>query len=125
MTKQLLWVAFGGAIGSVLRYLVQKAVMLKYAPVFPWGTFIVNILGCFVIGLLWGWSLKSANFTDNLKLFLMTGLCGGFTTFSAFSLESISLLRDGKFSLFLAYSLGSLLLGLIVTFAAVKMFRVL
>lgn len=123
MTTQLIWVALGGALGTVARYLIQKAVILKYSPVFPWGTFIVNITGCFVIGLLWALSMKAGHFSDNLKLFLMTGLCGGFTTFSAFSMESISLLREGKFSLFLAYSLGSLLLGFSATFIAVKMFR--
>lgn len=123
MLRQLIWVALGGALGSVARFAVQKALALKYTTAFPWGTFAVNIIGCFIIGAMWALSVKSAAFSDNLKLFLMTGLCGGFTTFSAFSIESINLLREGKFSLFLAYTSGSFLLGLAATFAAIKLFR--
>ncbi len=120
--KQVLWVALGGAIGSVLRYICQRLITSGSSD-FPWGTFTVNIVGCFLIGLLWSASLKNNNFPEYMKLFLMTGICGGFTTFSAFSAESVSLLRDGKFSLFLTYSLGSMCLGFLATFAAFRLIR--
>ncbi|MFV0604697.1 MAG: fluoride efflux transporter CrcB [Niabella sp.] len=118
MMKYIMWVALGGALGSTARFLISKWIA---SPLFPWGTFIVNITGCFLIGLLWAMSLKNQIIPDYIKLFLMTGLCGGFTTFSTFSIESISLLRDGKISLFLAYSLGSLLVGFLATFLAIKL----
>ena len=118
MIKSFLWVAGGGAIGSVLRFAVSKWL---YSPAFPWGTFIVNIVGCFFIGILWAVSLKSSSMSDHIKLFLMTGICGGFTTFSTFSIENVTLLREGKISLFLAYSLGSLVLGFLATFLAIKL----
>lgn len=116
--KDLLWVAVGGAVGSVGRFLITRWMP---SSAFPWGTFVVNITGCFIIGALWAVSLKNSMISGPVKLFLMTGLCGGFTTFSAFSIESISLLRDGKFFLFLIYSLGSLALGLIATYTAIKL----
>ena len=116
--NHLLWVAAGGALGSVGRFLISKWLE---STVFPFGTFIVNITGCFIIGILWAVSLKNSLIPDHIKLFLMTGVCGGFTTFSAFSLESISLLREGKFFLFLVYSLGSLAYGFIATFIGIKL----
>ncbi len=123
MLKQLLWVALGGGLGTAARYAIQKSILLKWNPGFPWGTFIVNISGCFLIGILWALSLKSNLFSDSMKLFLMTGVCGGYTTFSAFSLENISLLKEGKFSLFLIYSFGSLLLGFLATYSAFRIIR--
>ena len=123
MVKQLLWVAFGGAIGSAARFLVQRLLTLHNLSSFPWGTFSVNVTGCFLIGVLWALSLKNNVMNESIRLFLMTGICGGFTTFSAFSLESIILLRDQKLSLFLIYSFGSLLLGFLATYSAFRMFR--
>lgn len=118
MMKHLLWIALGGALGSVARFAVSKWLV---SPAFPWGTFVVNITGCFLIGILWAGSMRNPSIPDHIKLFLMTGICGGFTTFSTFSIESITLLRDGKISLFLAYSLGSLLLGFLATFFAIRL----
>jgi CrcB protein len=120
MVQYIFWVAFGGALGSVARFLISK--WLAWS-VFPWGTFAVNITGCFLIGILWAWSMKNPSIPESVKLFLMTGICGGFTTFSTFSMESISLLREGKIFLFLAYSLGSLMLGFLATFLAIKLLR--
>lgn len=118
MIKYIFWVALGGALGSVARFIISKWMT---SVVFPWGTFVVNITGCFLIGLLWAMSMKNTSVPDHIKLFLMTGICGGFTTFSTFSIESITLLREGKISLFLAYSLGSVVLGFLATFAAIKL----
>lgn len=119
----LLLIALGGAIGSVARYGCQKWVAAIYPQAFPLGTFIVNIAGCLLIGIFWGISLRSIAATEEWKLFLMTGLCGGFTTFSAFTLESISLLKEQRTGLFLLYVAGSVLLGLLATFAGMKIIR--
>lgn len=121
--KQFLWVALGGGIGSVLRFMVSRFMYTSVQGSFPWGTFTVNILGSFVIGLLWALSVKNANFSDTVKLFLVTGICGGFTTFSTFSMESVALIRDQKIFLFVAYALGSMVLGFLATFAAYKLIR--
>lgn len=124
MLKPILLVALGGAIGSVARYLCQKWFSLHYASSFPWGTFIVNASGCFLIGLFWGISFKSFAANENWKLFLMTGLCGGFTTFSAFTLEGIGLLKEQKTALFFSYILFSVVIGLAATYAGMKISRI-
>ena len=93
MAKILLVLA-GGGIGSLLRYGVS-GVFAKAGSDFPLGTLLVNLTGSFLIGLLWGISEKAV-FHPNLRIFLFTGLLGGFTTFSAYNLETFSLLRESK-----------------------------
>jgi CrcB protein len=84
----LLLVALGGAIGAALRHLVNQATLRLFGPGFPWGTFAVNIVGCFVMGLFIGiLSRTTAGISNELRLFVATGILGGFTTFSAFSLD--------------------------------------
>ena len=119
----LLLIALGGAIGSVARYGCQKWITTIFPQAFPLGTFIVNITGCLLIGIFWGLSFRSFAATEGWKLFLMTGLCGGFTTFSAFTLESIGLLKEQRPGLFILYVAGSVLLGLLATFAGMKIIR--
>ena len=123
MIKNILLVGLGGAIGSVARYLSQKWFTGHYPGSFPWGTFTVNITGCFLIGLFWGLTFKSFASNEHWKLFLMTGICGGFTTFSAYSLEGMGLLREQKLGLFFFYIAGSVLLGLLATYAGMKISR--
>ena len=106
-----LLVGAGGAIGSMLRYGVALAPANK---VFPYPTFIVNIIGSFIIGTLLGLLLKSSITNDGWK-FLATGVCGGFTTFSAFSLEGFELLQQQRYSVFLLYFLLSIIIGLAAT----------
>lgn len=113
---QLVLIAAGGAIGSVLRYALQKALNAF----FPTGTFVVNVLGCFLIGLLWAMANKGMD--EGKRLLLMTGFCGGFTTFSAFSLESITMLTSGRWPAFFFYTTGSVLCGLLATFIGFKIF---
>lgn len=120
MMKQLLLVGLGGGLGSMARYLCQRWIQVPWLAGFPWGTFTVNITGCFLIGIFWGLSLKDLAGQDNWKLFLMTGLCGGFTTFSAFTLEGIHLLRDQKTFLFLLYAAGSVVAGLVATWVGMR-----
>ena len=106
-----LWVGLGGFIGSVARYAVSVGVAAAPADRFPWATFAVNLLGCLLIGLLVGASAK-ASVSDPVRLFFVTGILGGFTTFSAFGLESLTLLRRGDTGLALVYILGSVLVGI-------------
>lgn len=98
-------------LGSVARYLAQLAALRLGASAFPAGTLAVNVLGSFVIGLVYGWTEKAGS-APAWRLFLATGFCGGFTTFSAFSLESISLLKSGNLSYTFLYICGSVLGGL-------------
>jgi fluoride exporter len=123
MIKNILLVGTGGAIGSIARYLCQKWFSTLYPGSFPWGTFTVNVTGCFLIGLFWGLTFKSFISNEHWKLFLMTGICGGFTTFSAFTLEGTGLLREHKLFLFFSYTAGSVLLGLLATYAGMKISR--
>jgi fluoride exporter len=109
MFKNFLLVGLGGAIGSMLRYAISLLVTVKQ---FPYGTFIVNIAGSFIIGAVLALSLKNELFSNNWKLFLATGICGGFTTFSAFAAENMALLQNGKYGIALMYILASLLLGI-------------
>jgi fluoride exporter len=123
MIKNILLVGLGGGVGSIARYLCQRWVSSLYPHSFPWGTFAVNIVGCLLIGILWGISFKSFDSNENFKLLLMVGLCGGFTTFSAFTIEGIGLLRENKMGLFFLYIAGSVIVGLLATFIGMKMAR--
>ena len=113
--KQIILVGLGGATGSILRYLLQRILTGLFPHVFPVGTFIVNITGCFLIGLFYGWSERYPGLTPEIRLLLMTGLCGGFTTFSAFTLEGMNLLSEQRFTIFFLYFALSVLLGLAAT----------
>jgi len=118
MIKYILIVGLGGGVGSTFRYLVSLA-MGKNSSGFPYSTLIVNVLGCLIIGILVGISEKHQYFLQNFKLLLITGFCGGFTTFSTFTLENIKLLESGKFLLMTLYASLSILLGLIFTFIGI------
>ena len=123
MITNFLLVALGGGLGSMARYGCQRFFIVQYPGHFPWGTMLVNIAGCFLIGIFWGLHFRSFNSNESWKLFLMTGLCGGFTTFSAFTLEAIGLLREDRAGLFFIYVGGSVLAGLIATWAAIRLMR--
>ena len=117
----ILWVGIGGALGSIARYLGQKYLTQLYPLAFPIGTFIVNVVGCFLIGLFFGLAGKHEFATPTFRLLLMTGFCGGFTTFSAFTLEGMQLLNEQRFLIFTLYFVLSVLLGLIATFAGFRL----
>ncbi len=109
MFKNFLLVGLGGALGSMLRYVFYLAITVKQ---FPLATFAVNIIGSFIIGAVLALSLKDDLFLNNWKLFLATGICGGFTTFSAFSMENITLLQNEKYFIALVYIVSSIMLGI-------------
>jgi fluoride exporter len=113
---QMVVVAAGGALGSVLRFGVQKMFNLD----FPYGTFAVNIIGCFLAGCFFALFNKGIN--SSLFLFLMTGFCGGFTTFSAFSTESVQMILADRWIHFSLYIIASLTIGLLATFLGFKIF---
>lgn len=123
MIKNILLVGLGGGLGSMARYLCQRWFAFHYPHHFPWGTFTVNITGCLLIGIFWGMTFKSFTGNEHWKLFLMTGICGGFTTFSAFTLEGIGLLKEQRFGLFFSYVTVSVILGVLATYAGMKLIR--
>jgi len=115
--KSALLVALGGALGSVLRWLVGGWVHAALpTSTFPWGTFTVNALGSFAIGAMLGLALERALVSPAARLLLVTGVLGGFTTFSAFSYETLQLARDGQWPAAIGYSLGSVAVGFVAAF---------
>jgi len=117
-------VAIGGAIGAAGRYQLGRAIaqFTSLNNAFPWATLAVNVIGCVAMGLLAGWLAKSDGNTESLRLLLGVGLLGGFTTFSAFSLEMMQLIQRGSAGLAISYAgisvlagLAALYLGLVIT----------
>ena len=113
MSNALITIFLGGGIGSVMRFGVQAVMNGRIPPLFfPWATLGVNVAGSFLIGLFYALSARFG-FSDETRLFLTTGLCGGFTTFSTFSLESLTLLEKGKWLLGGSYMVLSVVLCLL------------
>ncbi len=119
----LLLVFFGGGLGAALRHLVNMAAMRLVGPGFPWGTMAVNILGSFVMGLLIEMLARRFNASTELRLFVATGILGGFTTFSAFSLDFAVLWERGAMAPALAYALASVVLSLLSLFLGLWLAR--
>tara|TARA_Y100000991_G_scaffold213932_1_gene200566 strand:- start:31695 stop:32069 length:375 start_codon:yes stop_codon:yes gene_type:complete len=113
--KDFILVFFGGGLGSGLRYLLSIT-MNEYSKTFPYGTFIINIIGCLLIGLILGYTQKENTLTTNQTLFLASGFCGGFTTFSAFANENLEFLKNGEIFNFTVYAIGSIVVGLIAVY---------
>ncbi len=112
----ILIIGTGSFIGGVARFLTSRLIQNLTISSFPLGTFIVNITGCFLIGLFYGLSERGNIMNDELRIFLTVGLCGGFTTFSTFTNENVSLIRDGNFSHFLLYTGLSVFIGIMATY---------
>ena len=120
--KEYLLVGFGGMFGSMLRY-ASSTYFLHSFPnsKFPWGTFFVNILGCLLIGLIAGLAERLVSSQVEVRLAIITGLLGGFTTFSAFGLESLHLLKEGAYGLALGYILSSIILGILFAYLGLRL----
>lgn len=119
MVKMILLVGAGGAAGSIARFLFQQLITHYYSSSFPWGTLVVNIVGCFIIGVVYAFSEKGNLLSPEMRLLLATGFCGGFTTFSSFAYDNVSLLRDGELLYTFLYIGGSVLIGLLAAYAGV------
>ena len=112
MMKMLLMVGLGSFAGGVLRFLLTRFVQINSMSSFPWGTTAVNLLGCLVLGVLYGLFSRGLLLHTETRLFLTVGLCGGFTTFSTFSNDGLILMKQGFYGLFATYTLLSILLGI-------------
>lgn len=121
--KEVLLVFLGGGIGSALRYLVSRSFTGWINNPFPYSTFIVNIVGCFLIGIFLTLPEKFDWFTIEYRLFLATGICGGFTTFSTFSYENYALIKEGDYMYFICYTVLSFALGLTATFLGMYLIK--
>lgn len=113
--KILFAIGSGSFIGGACRYLISLLFQQKIQGVFPWATFSVNLIGCFLIGIVFS-AFEKGDISGDWKLFLATGVLGGFTTFSAFSMESLQLLRSGNAMMAMSYVLLSVVLGIVFSF---------
>ncbi|MEU9980538.1 fluoride efflux transporter CrcB [Streptomyces sp. NPDC050856] len=119
-----LLVLAGGAVGASLRYLTDRAVRARQSSVFPWGTLVVNVLGCLVLGLLTG-AVAAGAAPSHLHLLVGTGLCGALTTYSTFSYETLSLAQGGAGRYAVANAIGSVVAGVGAAFAGAAAARAL
>jgi CrcB protein len=117
-------VAIGAAIGGVLRYVVGTVFLQRFGPGFPWGTLFINVTGSFLIGIVAELALTRAfGVTPFVRVFAATGLLGGYTTFSTFSLDALTLIGDGALPYALLYAAGSVVTGILGTYAGQVLVR--
>jgi len=122
--NHLFLVMLGGAIGAGARHLTGRAALALWGPGFPWGTLIVNLLGGMLMGLLAGWLAARASGDEALRYLLGVGVLGGYTTFSAFSLETATMLQRGDYAVALLYILASAAGSILTLFAGLQIARV-
>jgi len=125
MGTNILLVGLGGGIGSIARYLCQKWINEAYQHNFPLATFLVNVSGCLLIGILYALGEKGNILSPQTRLLLVTGFCGGFTTFSTFAYENMNLLRIGDNFYFLLYAIGSVVLGIVAVYIGSLLIKLL
>lgn len=123
MPKTLFLVAFGGMFGCVARFLFSHFLSKSVSLAFPLATFLINVIGCLLIGMFWALSQKYEWFSVDMRFLLMTGFCGGFTTFSAFALENLQLLQNQQYATFFLYAFASVALGILATALGFWSFR--
>ncbi|MFZ4399659.1 MAG: fluoride efflux transporter CrcB [Bacteroidales bacterium] len=116
MFKIILIIGSGSFLGGVARFLTSRYIQNTFISAFPYGTFLVNIIGCLLIGIFFGISEKGNIMNTELKMFLTIGFCGGFTTFSTFANENLALLRNGNIFHFALYAGLSVFLGIMATY---------
>lgn len=123
MLRTILIVGTGGFIGSVMRYLVQVFVERGMASTFPWGTFIANIAGSFIIGIVFALAEKGNLMSAEWRIFLAVGICGGFTTFSSFAYNNLMLLKENAFGPLLWNVGGSLFFSILAVYLGIILVR--
>ncbi len=121
--KLILIVGLGGFLGTISRYLIQLFTSNYNQSSFPFATLFINLLGCFLIGVLYSLSNKYNILNNELKLFFTTGFCGGFTTFSSFSMESFTLLKNENYYYLFLYIFLSVVIGIFFTFVGYSIFK--
>lgn len=115
MLKSILFVGIGSFFGGIVRYIISYLMKnVSSYQTFPWATLIVNLIGCFLIGIIFAIFSKYSNTNNPLYLLLATGFCGGFTTFSTFANESLQMIQSGNILGFVSYTLTSIILGIIL-----------
>lgn len=124
MSRILFLIGMGGLIGSIGRYLTASYFTKIFPSAFPYGTFAVNVIGCLLIGIVYGFSERFNWFTPEWRLFMATGVCGGYTTFSSFAYENIKLLQEGNYLTFAVYSIISFILCLITSFLGLTLTKI-
>lgn len=123
MIKNIILVGLGGALGSVVRYLISVLVYSGKTQLFPWSTLLTNFMGCLLLGLLLGYFQKNDNQYQELKLLLAIGVCGGMTTFSTFSAETLNLLQSGNLLAVGLYAICSFVGGVLLLYLGVVLIR--
>jgi CrcB protein len=119
----LLLIAIGGAIGSVGRHVLASLVLRLTDSVFPFGIFAVNVLGCAIFGVIVGAAERRVPLSLDARAFLLTGVLGGFTTFSTYAFNSVSLMRDGQWSFALVNMIGQVVVGVAALWAGIMLAR--
>jgi len=122
--KLIILIGIGSFFGGSSRYVLSQLVQSKFLSTYPFGTFTVNILGCLIIGIVFGLTDRF-NLSPEWRLFLATGFCGGFTTFSSFSFETMAMLRQGQFLYSLTYVATSIIFGLIAVYLGMLLLKLL
>jgi fluoride exporter len=119
----ILLVGLGGFLGSIARYLCTVFIDEKANTSFPFGTFTVNIAGAFILGLVYAWASRSSHDVSSLRIFLITGFCGGFTTFSAFAFENFGLINNRSVAISLAYISLTVVSGIVAVWFGIMLMK--
>jgi fluoride exporter len=125
MLRIILYVAAGSSAGGVTRYLSQQFVQKHFPSSIPFGTLAVNIIGCFLIGMIYGVGEKGQVMSPEMRILLATGFCGGFTTFSSFAFENMKLMQDGEYFYMAFYIAASVVIGFLAVFLGALLIKLI
>lgn len=125
MWKSILLVGLGGGVGSIFRFLASHLTKKYWDGTFPIATFLVNLTGCLLIGVFVGMLLKSQNMSSDLRMLLVVGFCGGYTTFSAFALENLELIQNEKYFVSIFYMLASVIAGILLVWVGIALSKLI